>query len=170
MTKLNRSFFNRETTEVAKNLLGKYLIKGDFVGQINEVEAYVGGGIDPACHAHNGITKRTKVMFGPAGYSYVYLIYGMYHCFNVVTEEEGNGSAVLIRGLKAISGFKSEPKLDGPGKLCKTLDINMENNKIDLCSSKDFYIQDRGFQIPEIKSSKRIGLSKGLEHEWRFYY
>ncbi len=170
MNKLSRSFFNRPTIEVAKDLLGKYLVKGDFVGQINEVEAYIGGGVDPACHTHKGITKRTKVMFGPPGYSYVYLIYGMYNCFNVVTEDEGNGSAVLIRGIKAVKGLESDLKLNGPGKLCKAMNITTDQNEIDLCNSKDFYIEDRNLDIPKIKSSKRIGISKGNDLEWRFYY
>ncbi|HAT9474284.1 TPA: DNA-3-methyladenine glycosylase, partial [Legionella pneumophila subsp. pneumophila] len=100
MRKLPRPFYERDTVLVAKELLGKYLVHHDGleekIGRIVEVEAYLGQH-DLACHSSKGLTKRTKVMFGPAGYAYVYLIYGMYYCMNVVTEKEGIGSAVLIR-------------------------------------------------------------------------
>jgi len=165
--KLTRSFFNRPTIEVAKDLLGKYLIKGNFVGEINEVEAY-DGAIDPACHSFNGKTKRTEVMFGKPGVSYVYFIYGMYHCFNVVTEKKGNGCAVLIRGVKPIS--PTNLKTNGPGKLCRAFNITKKDNCIDLCTSKNFYIEDRKVIPKIIKTSKRIGINKGKNFEWRFYY
>ena len=118
---LKRNFFNQPTLEVAKNLLGKMLVFEGFSGFVTETEAYIGQD-DPACHASKGRTKRTDVMFGPPGYSYVYMIYGMYYCFNIVTEEEGYPAAVLIRGLKLIS--HDQVLLDGPGKLCKRLNIN----------------------------------------------
>jgi DNA-3-methyladenine glycosylase len=164
-----RSFYNKPTLTVAKQLLGKFLVKDGKIGQINEVEAYVSD-IDPACHAYNGMTKRTKVMFGPSGYSYVYFIYGMYFCFNVVTEKEGKGCAVLIRGVKPVSGFDKEDylKTDGPGKLCKAFGITKKDNGIDLCTSKDFFIEDRGCKVENIKRLKRIGINKGTEFEWRF--
>lgn len=164
---LTRSFFNRPTLTVAKQLLGKFLVKGGKIGQINEVEAYIGD-IDPACHAYNGVTKRTKVMFGPAGHSYVYFIYGMYFCLNVVTEKEGKGCAVLIRSVKPVSGFEGCLKTDGPGKLCKAFGITKKDNGIDLCTSKDFFIEDRGCKIKNIKCLKRIGINKGTELLFRF--
>lgn len=175
--RLDRSFFVRPTVDVARGLLGKFLVKDGCVGQINEVEAYVGE-IDPACHAYNGITKRTEVMFGPGGFSYVYFIYGMYFCFNVVTEDKGFGSAVLIRGIKPISGVdqmferrniaKLENIANGPSKLCQALDIHKSHNGIDLCRSNNFWIEDRGFKPLDIMASKRIGIQRGKELEWRF--
>ncbi|MBD3360725.1 DNA-3-methyladenine glycosylase [Candidatus Peregrinibacteria bacterium] len=166
MNKLKRNFFSRPTLDVAKDLLGKYLIKDQFVGQINEVEAYIGS-MDPACHAYKGETKRNKVMFGKAGFVYVYFIYGMYYCFNIVTEKEEIGSAVLIRGVKPVSGFNSNEKLDGPGKLCRAFNINKKDNGIDLCTNPDFYIKDNQI-VYNVKSSKRIGINKGTNLEWRF--
>src|SRR3989344_422605 len=103
MKRLNKKFFNRPTVKVAQELLGKLLIRK--IGRkiirvrIIETEAYCGTR-DLACHASKGLTERTKVMFGPAGFSYVYMIYGMYHCLNIVTEREGNPSAVLIRSAQ----------------------------------------------------------------------
>src|SRR5687767_3135134 len=105
MHKLSRDFYNRDTKEVAQALLGKYLIRhlnGQvMIGKIVETEAYLGRH-DLAAHSARGLTPRTQVMFGPPGVAYVYLIYGMYHCLNVVTEAEGHASAVLIRALEPI--------------------------------------------------------------------
>ena len=119
MKRLDRKFFNRNTVLVAKELLGKFLVrrigKKIIKARIIETEAYCGTK-DLACHASKGLTERTKVMFGPAGFSYVYMIYGMYHCLNIVTEKEGNPSAVLIRALDC-------ENCDGPGKLCRELKI-----------------------------------------------
>ena len=168
MNRLLRSFFIRPTIDVAKDLLGKFLVKDSFIGQINEVEAYVGS-IDPACHAYRGKTKRNAVMFGKPGYSYVYFIYGMYFCFNVVTEKEGIGSAVLIRGVKPISGIDSNQKTDGPGKLCRTFNIGREHNGIDLCSNPSFYVADSGEVSKKIESSRRIGIKQATDLEWRFF-
>src|SRR5271170_2047520 len=99
MRRLGRSFFLRPTVQVAQDLLGKRLIFQNFSGIITETEAYHQNN-DPACHAYRGKTPRNAPMFGPAGHSYVYFIYGMYHCLNIVTEPEGVAAAVLIRGLK----------------------------------------------------------------------
>src|SRR5919201_3002102 len=116
---LPREYFNRSTIQVAKSLLGKYLVRetkrGIEAGRIVEVEAYVGPK-DLACHASKGRTKRTEVMFGVPGVAYVYMIYGMYHCFNVVTEREGFPAAVLIRGVE-IEG-NGLPLISGPGRVC----------------------------------------------------
>lgn len=165
--RLARDFFNRPTLEVAKDLLGKFLIKDDKVVQITETEAYIGE-VDPACHAHRGITPRTKVMFGPPGFSYVYFIYGMYFCFNIVTEPENCGSAVLIRGAKIISGLAEHIKLDGPGKFCRALEITKEENGIDLCASKNFYLEDRGFKVENFRTTRRIGIKQAKNLPWRF--
>jgi len=163
-TKLTRSFFNQPTLDVAKSLLGKQLVFNHFCGIITETEAYIGKD-DPACHAAKGKTKRTEVMFGQAGYAYVYFIYGMYHCLNIVTEEEGFPAAVLIRGLLLTS-----PKsfhLDGPGKLCRELDITKAHNRLDLIHSPSFYLEETHLS-PVFDSTPRIGITMGKEKLWRF--
>lgn len=108
MQKLPREFYNRETSIVARELLGHYLVHCsediERIGKIVEVEAYLGEH-DLASHSSKGRTKRTAVMFGPPGFAYVYLIYGMYHCFNVVTESAGIGAAVLIRAIGTDSEY-----------------------------------------------------------------
>ncbi len=167
--KLGEEFFVRDTLTVAKDLLGKFLVKDNFVVQINEVEAYVGD-CDPACHAFVGKTERNKAMFEVGGTAYVYFIYGMYFCFNVVTEERGRGCAVLVRGAKPIEGVPAGTKMDGPGKLCRALGITKEDDGRDLCCDKTFYLYDSGFKPEKIEVSKRIGLTKGIDSEWRFYY
>ena len=159
--RLSRDFFEKPTLDVAKNLLGKKLIFKDYVGLITETEAYIGTD-DPACHASKGLTTRTSIMFGAAGFSYVYLIYGMYYCFNIVTEKEGYPAAVLIRGLKMAHCY-----LDGPGKLCKHLGITKEHNAIDLITSSDFFVEDTQEKLI-YKATQRIGISKGQDKLWRF--
>ncbi len=161
MQKLERNFFDQPTLEVARNLLGKKMVFGKHEGIITETEAYIGED-DPACHAAKGMTPRTKVMFGPAGFSYVYLIYGMYHCLNFVTEREGFPAAVLIRGIKL-----EDKLLDGPGKLCKALGITKKHNEIDLTKSKDFFVADSRLK-PQFETTPRIGISAGKEKPWRF--
>lgn len=142
MQKLPRDFYNRPTITVAQELLGKYLIHRtdgkDRIGKIVEVEAYLGPH-DLAAHSAKGLTPRTKIMFGPPGYAYVYLIYGMYHCLNVVTEQEGWASAVLIRALEPIQNINK--KTQGPGLLCQAMNIHKKHNGLDLMS-KHFYIAD----------------------------
>jgi len=154
---LKRDFFERPTLDVAKELLGKTLVFGSHRAIITETEAYLGEN-DPACHAARGRTKRTDVMFGPAGYSYVYLIYGMYHCLNFVTEREGFPAAVLIRGAG---------KFDGPGKLCRGFGITLENNRVDITQNQAFYVLDTP-SLSDYECTPRIGISKGQEHLWRF--
>jgi DNA-3-methyladenine glycosylase len=165
MKRLTREFFERETVEVSQDLIGKAFIFGNNLGIITETEAYIGYADDHACHAHRGKTKRTEIMFGPAGFSYVYFIYGMYHCLNVVTEEEGRAAAVLFRGIKLIT--PPEISLNGPGKLCKFLGINIEHNKIDLINSNDFYFADADLTLP-FKATPRIGITKAIDKPWRF--
>ena len=162
MAKLKKEFFDRPTVTVAKELLGKRIVFNDFSGIITETEAYIGQD-DPACHASRGVTPRTEVMFGPAGVSYVYFIYGMYHCLNFVTEEEGMGAAVLIRGVLLDDGRN----LNGPGKLCRELGITKEQNKIDITKAKNFYVEETGHK-PKFVTTPRIGISKGKEKMWRF--
>ena len=140
MRKLPRSFYDRETIVVARELLGKYLVhesRGvERIGRIVEVEAYLGPH-DLAAHSARGLTERTKVMFGPPGYAYVYLIYGMYYCMNVVTEREGHASAVLLRAVEPVKNIVG--RTQGPGLLCNALRIDKRLNAHNLLSD-DFYI------------------------------
>jgi DNA-3-methyladenine glycosylase len=136
MQKLPRSFYDRDTILVAKDLLGKYLVHKKRIGRIVEVEAYLGPH-DLAAHSARGLTERTRVMFGPPGHAYVYLIYGMYHCMNVVTEREGHASAVLLRALEPLENISD--RTCGPGLLCRAMQIDRRLNAHDLLSD-DFFI------------------------------
>ena len=140
MRKLPRSFYDRDTIVVARELLGKFLAHRsagvERIGRIVEVEAYLGAH-DLAAHSAKGLTERTKVMFGPPGHAYVYLIYGMHHCMNVVTEREGRGAAVLLRGLEPVKNIAA--RTCGPGLLCRAMGIDKKLNAHDLLS-RDFFI------------------------------
>ena len=142
MKKLERAFYNRDTVIVARELLGKYLVhvsRGiERIGRIVEDEAYLGPH-DLAAHSAKGLTQRTKVMFGPPGYAYVYMIYGMYYCMNVVTEREGHASAVLLRAIEPLRNVNG--RTQGPGLLCKSMQIDRDLNAHDLLSD-NFYIAD----------------------------
>ncbi len=142
MKKLERAFYNRDTVIVARELLGKYLVhvtRGtERIGRIVEDEAYLGTH-DLAAHSAKGLTQRTKVMFGPPGYAYVYMIYGMYYCMNVVTEREGHASAVLLRAIEPVKNVSG--RTQGPGLLCKSMQIDGRFNAHNLVSD-DFYIAD----------------------------
>src|ERR1700722_12034729 len=127
--RLSRDFFSRPTLTVAQELLGKIMVFKGTAGLITETEAYIGQD-DPACHAARGKTPRNAIMFGPAGFSYVYFIYGMYYCLNFVTEDEEVPAAVLIRGLMLIE--PSPLHLNGPGKICRHLSITRDHNAIDV--------------------------------------
>lgn len=166
--KLARSFFERDTRIVAQELLGRVL---HFKGQrvlINETEAYAGFD-DPASHAYRGKTPRTQVMFGPAGFSYVYLIYGMYHCLNIVTEHEGFPAAVLIRGGWVLDDqAQLGVNLNGPGKLCRYLNISKEDNAIDLIGAHDFFVEAPRARDFNYIATPRIGVKLGLDKYWRF--
>lgn len=190
---LSREFYDRDTIEVARDLLGKILvhkIDGKITsGKIVEVEAYKGF-IDKAAHTYNGRrTKRVEVMYGNPGFSYVFFIYGMYNCMNVVTREEGIGEAVLIRALEPIEGldimserrynvsFQSLKKrqiinlTNGPGKLCKAMDIDKDCNGLDLCGDRIF-IKEGSKVDSSIEVSKRIGIDYAEEAKdflWRFF-
>lgn len=164
--KLGRDFFNRYCADVARDLLGQIIVFGDYQGIITETESYRGFD-DPASHAFKGPTPRAKIMFGKPGMSYVYLIYGMYHCLNIVTEEEGSPSAVLIRGLKL---FKpTHGLLNGPGKICREMKITRQHSGIDLVTEENFYVRT-GEKIEEFKTTPRIGIKVGIDKLWRFIY
>jgi DNA-3-methyladenine glycosylase len=140
LQRLDREFYDRDTVIVARELLGKYLVhlsEGlERIGRIVEDEAYLGSH-DLAAHSSKGLTQRTKVMFGPPGVAYVYMIYGMYDCMNVVTEREGHGSAVLLRAIEPVKNV--DGRTQGPGLLCKAMRIDRRLNGHDLVSD-DFYI------------------------------
>jgi DNA-3-methyladenine glycosylase len=168
---LPRVYFNRPTVTVARSLIGKYLVRSIdgrmLAGKIVEVEAYVGPQ-DKACHASKGRTQRTEVLFGPPGVAYVYLIYGMYHCLNVVTEREEFPSAILIRAIE-IDG----ELIDGPGRLCRSLQIDRRLNRMDLTTGESLWFEDRGILVErgDVGAYPRVGVDYAGEwakKPWRF--
>lgn len=167
-------FFDDSTLEVAKNLLGKCLIREidgkKMVGVITETEAYIGED-DLACHAAKGRTKRTDILYQSPGTLYVYMIYGMYHCLNIVTEKKDFPSAILIRAVK-VDGVDHN-RTDGPGKLCKVLKIDRKLNGMKLGSKNGIWIEDRGIKIKEkdVVKSPRVGIDYAghcKDYLWRF--
>ena len=171
--RLPREFYNRDTTQVARELLGKWLVhvaEGvERIGRIVETEAYLGEH-DLAAHSSKGLTPRTKTMFGPPGHAYVYFIYGMYHCMNVVTEPEGHASAVLLRALEPVKNL--EGRTQGPGLLCRAMHIDKRRNGHDLLSDELFIATpevEEGFVIAK---SPRIGVAYArhwAKRNLRFY-
>ena len=170
-TILQRAYFAQSTLRVARSLIGKYLVRvidGCLLsGKIVEVEAYVGAQ-DKACHASKGRTQRTEVLFGPPGVAYVYLIYGMYHCLNVVTERQEFPSAVLIRAID-IDG----ELVDGPGRLCRALQIDRRLNRVDLTTGESIWFEDRGSLVKrgDVGTHPRVGVDYADEwakKPWRF--
>lgn len=159
MIKLQRNFYCRKTVTVARELLGKILVHKvggvERAGRITEVEAYLGPH-DLAAHTSRGITPRTRVMFGPPGHAYVYLIYGMHHCMNVVTEPEGNGAAVLLRALQPLHNLQGDTR--GPGRLCKAMGIDRSLYGHDL-GSATFYIAQDGYVPSAVVERPRIGVA-----------
>ena len=194
MEPLTSEFYNRDTVTVARDLLGKHIVRvladgTRLVCAITETEAYVGP-VDKACHAYNyKRTERTKTLFAPPGTAYVYLIYGMYHCLNLVTEPEGEPCAVLIRGaepvtngdiiankrfgrkLAELSPSQKKNLLNGPGKLCRGLDITRAQNGLDLTEREGgLWICD-GPAPASIKSGPRVGIDyaeEAVDFPWRF--
>lgn len=186
MDRLGYDFFERETLEVARDLLGRRLVRvidgHRLSGLIVEAEAYIGES-DLACHAARGRTPRTEVMYGPAGRAYVYFIYGMYHCLNVVTEKENFPAAVLIRALEPLEGLdimsrfrpgrKPHELANGPGKLCLALQIDRRLNGIDLVRSTELFLETGSPPRPDcIVASPRIGINipgQACEVPWRYH-
>ncbi len=183
LKRLNRDFFNSHTVEVAKELLGKYIVRktkrGNIIGKIIEVEAYLGPS-DKACHSYNyKKTERTDPMYMKPGTLYVYFIYGMYYCLNVATEPEGMPCAVLIRQLYPVNGIELMIKnrnvkigknyrnlIDGPAKLCMALNITKEEfNGKDSCDpdSKLFFTHGEKINPNDIVLGKRIGIEYAQE-------
>lgn len=172
----------RPSTEVAPDLVGCTLVRqfsdGTILrGMIIETEAY--GSDDPACHAYRRRTQRNWVMFGPAGRTYVYLIYGVYYCLNIVTDQDNVPSAVLIRALQLDSvpswiephaHSKLHRLAAGPGKLCKVLKIDCSLNAQVLQFGQSLWLEHRPSQfLPMLIQTTRIGLSKGTDLPWRWY-
>jgi DNA-3-methyladenine glycosylase len=190
---LSREFYARSTLDVARDLLGKVLVhrrRGVITsGAIVEVEAYIGED-DPACHAAPGRTRRNEPLYGPPGFAYVYLNYGIHCLVNVVTEADGHPAAVLIRALDPIDGVavmrrrrardmkgrRAVPvtALDerglcrGPGNLTMAMGITLEENRLDLLGDR-LFIEDRGLRVASIGWSPRIGIRVGMEHPWRAF-
>ena len=186
--KLSKKFYRRDLLDVAKDLLGKILVKVDgnkiLSGKIVEVEAYHGD-FDKAAHSYKGITDRTKIMFEAGGYLYVYFTYGAHHCCNVVTGKNGQGTAVLIRAVEPLSGInymiknrfgrklKNNKEIfnltSGPGKTCKAFGIDRKHTGTDLTGNKIFILNVKKIKSEMIGISKRIGITKSVELPWRFY-
>jgi DNA-3-methyladenine glycosylase len=176
-------FFRKDTIRVAKELLGKLIIKKErnnyISGRIVETEAYLGDN-DPACHAYRRITPRNSVMFEDGGKIYVYFIYGNYYCFNVVTERKGTGSAVLIRAVEPYSGVnlmkkrrnqvKSEYGLtNGPAKFCLAFGIDRRYNGMDLNGGKISIAKTTSIERINAVITRRIGIKEGAEYPYRFF-
>lgn len=191
LTKLKREFYKRNTLDVAKELVGKYLIhkssEGATVGRIVETEAYIGPQ-DRASHAYEGkLTERTIIQFGPGGYAYIYQIYGINYCFNVVTEEPRKPEVVLIRALEPIDGIELMAKrrknidinknlkhlTNGPSKLCQAMAIDKSLYGIDLCGGELFLASANNSQncSIDIAATPRINIDYAGEAKnylWRF--
>ncbi len=181
---LNRSFYSVKAEAVAKKLLGKAIVctkGGNAAGIITETEAYYGQG-DPASHAYRGKTPRTELMFGKPGIAYIYLCYGMYHLFNIVTERKGEAGAILIRKVFPMEGISLMQKrrgikdirnlANGPGKLTIAMGIDLRDNGKDITDSRnDLSIADFGIIIydRDISRGKRIGIKNGKDKLLRFY-
>lgn len=168
---LRRDYFHRPTLEVARSLVGKYLVReqgsGVIAGRIIEVEAYIGTE-DKACHASKGRTARTEVLFGPPGHAYVYLCYGMHEMLNVVTEQEGFPAAILLRAVEC-----EQTLIDGPGRLTRAFDIDRRLNRCDLTLGQSLWFEDRGESVSTglLNAHPRIGVDYAGEwaHKlWRF--
>ncbi len=184
---LPRAFYARPTLDVARDLIGKVLVhdsaSGLASGVIVEVEAYIGES-DPACHAAPGPTARNAPLYGPPGIAYVYLNYGIHYLVNAVTEPEGSPAAVLIRALEPVDGealmrtrrargtgraaatLSRDEICRGPGNLTRALGITLRDNRLDLTNGP-LRIEDHGLHAREVEWSRRIGISVGVEQEWR---
>lgn len=181
MGRLDRVFFSRYTPYVARDLLGCVLVRRlgakRLAGRIVEVEAYRGAE-DPASHAFRGVTGRTRVMFGEAGYAYVYFVYGTHYCLNLTTENEGEPGAVLIRAAEPLQGVDAMKKvrgtdnlralMSGPGRLTQALGIDLSLNGEDVVTSDSLYVL-KGESGSGVATSTRIGVAAGGGIEWRYY-
>lgn len=187
-TILSRKFYSRPVLKVARDLLGKIIVKVEsnklLSGRIVEVEAY-DGRIDQAAHSFNGMTERNEVMFREGGYFYVYFTYGVHHCCNVVTGKKNSGTAVLIRAIQPIDGIEimakrrfGKKKLNekemfnltsGPGKICQAFGFTREHSGTDLTGNKIFLIDQKKISSSKTGISERIGITRSKELMWRFF-
>jgi len=183
--KLKPDFYERPTLLVAWNLIGKLLVRKKdhrrFSGIIVETEAYVGWD-DKACHGSRGMTRRNSVMFGKAAHAYVYLVYGMYYCLNLVTERENYPSAVLVRSIEPVEGFDPVPAEEGyggriakvtsgPGLVCRALDIDLKLNGVSLYGDELFVEDASPSKEIDVAATPRIGVGYAGEYArlpWRF--
>lgn len=180
---LPRDFYARPTVDVGRALLGKIVVHEidgeELAGRIVEVEAYLGRD-DPAAHFFGGMTPRTRVIFGPPGYAYVYFVYGMYHCLNFVTESEGVAGAVLVRALEPVAGVEAmrlrRPKArrdtdlaSGPGKLAQALGVTLDQYGADVTEGALTVRESAGSESFEIGVSRRIGITKAVDLPLRFF-
>jgi DNA-3-methyladenine glycosylase len=191
--KLPRSFYDRPTLDVTRDLLGKVLVhrhRGVTTsGAIVEAEAYIGED-DPACHAAPGRTRRNEPLYGPPGFAYVYLNYGIHCLVNVVTEADGWPAAVLIRALDPIDGvdlmrrrrarvakgrrtatskaLHDHELCRGPGNLTMAMGITLAENRLDLLADR-LFIEDRGLSVGSIAWGPRVGIRVATEHPWRAF-
>ncbi len=172
---LSAKFYEKDTLAVARELLGCVICvkRGETVrrAEIIETEAYCGVS-DLACHASKGRTKRTEIMFGPAGRAYVYMIYGMYFCLNFVTEKEGSACAVLIRGVKSLRGEDNgAPEIRGPGRTCRFFGIDKTFNGLDITKKDKIWVEGKTREKIFFKTDKRVGIDYAGEYKdmpWRF--
>jgi DNA-3-methyladenine glycosylase len=175
---LRREFYQRPTVDVARNLLGKVLVHGRAAGVIVETEAYLGGD-DRAAHSARGITDRTRVIFGPPGHAYVYFIYGMYECLNIVAEPAGHPGCVLVRALEPVAGIeimqrrrprahRLEDLASGPGKLTLALGITRSHNGADLTRGPLVVREPAERRQVEIDVTPRIGIRECADWPLRF--
>jgi DNA-3-methyladenine glycosylase len=177
---LPRDFYRRDPREVAPDLLGKLVVRGERAARLVEVEAYLGP-IDPGSHTYRGRTRRNATMFGPPGLLYVYFTYGMHWCANAVCGDVDEGVAVLLRAAAPVAGIElmraARPRarrdrdlLSGPARLCQAFGIDGTFDGADLVSAdRGVTLADDGTPPPAPLTSTRIGLSAGAEHPWRWY-
>jgi len=178
---LPRAFFERDALVLARALVGTRLVVlpppdpagglvAPRVARIVETEAYRGPK-DLACHARAGVTKRTRTLYGPPGHAYVFLIYGMYDCFNVVSFGEGRGHAVLVRAVEPISGIAAGKCTAGPGRLTRALEITREDDAVDLVAGHRIFVAERD-RRPRIGITPRVGVAyagEWADRPWRFF-
>jgi DNA-3-methyladenine glycosylase len=167
--RLPRSFYARPTVEVARGLLGKVIRHGAASARIVETEAYLGTG-DAAAHSARGPTPRTRVIFGPPGHAYVYLIYGMHYCLNIVAESEGVAGCVLIRAAEPVDPATGIAlPSNGPGKLTRALGITLDHYGVDLTRGPITLHEPTDEESFEIGISPRIGISQAADLPLRFF-
>jgi DNA-3-methyladenine glycosylase len=175
--RLDRDFYARSVHDVARDLIGCVVRHRETAGRIVETESYHME--EPACHAHAGVTERTRTLFGPPGNAYVYFSYGVHSLLNAVAEHEGVGAAVLIRALEPVDGIelmrerrraaRDEDLCSGPGKLTQALDIGLSLNGSSLVDGPiEMLTREPGSRAPRVVIGERVGITKAADLPWRF--